>query len=313
MTQIADAASASEPKPEPAPAPVTAEAITAPSEPVRTETKETETKEPQNSLTERFTTAEWDALKEFRKILPEIFAEGLPDEADAKTTAITLWGVKIDPANPIDAKVSVVLMKFLRARNLSTNEARSMLVGTLRWRSEFDVEAAVKEEFPADIFDPLGHVYGKDKQGRPVVYNVYGATDTKVAFSDVKLFLRWRVALMEKSLALLDFDTVDQTVQVHDYAGVSLSSRDANSKQAASEASGIFSDHYPELLYKKFFVNVPGYLTWIFWLFKPLISANTLAKMSVVGSGASTIGKALLPIIEAKELPKQYGGEADGF
>ncbi len=45
-----------------------------------------------------------------------------------------------------------------------------MLVGTLRWRSEFDVEAAVKEEFPADVFDSLGHVYGKDKQGRPVVY-----------------------------------------------------------------------------------------------------------------------------------------------
>ncbi|SJL03923.1 uncharacterized protein ARMOST_07280 [Armillaria ostoyae] len=309
MTQTADAAApASESKPEPAAAPVAAEATTAPSESAKTEAKE-----PQNTLTEHFTTAEWNALKEFRKILPEIFAEGLPDKPDAKTTAITLWGVKIDPANPIDAKVSVVLMKFLRARNLSVNEARSMLVGTLRWRSEFDVEAAVKEEFPADVFDSLGHVYGKDKQGRPVVYNIYGATNVKAAFSDVKRFLRWRVALMEKSLALLDFETIDQTVQVHDYAGVSLSSRDANSKQAASEASGIFSDHYPELLYKKFFVNVPGYLTWIFWLFKPLISANTLAKMSVVGSGPPAIGKALLPIIEAKELPKQYGGEADGF
>ncbi|KAK0239032.1 CRAL-TRIO domain-containing protein [Armillaria nabsnona] len=310
MTTTADAAApASESKLEPAAAPpVAVEATTALSEPAKTEAEE-----PQNTLTERFTTAEWDALKEFRKILPEIFAEGLPDKADAKTTAITLWGVKIDPANPIDAKVSVVLMKFLRARNLSINEAHSMLVGTLRWRSEFDVEAAVKEEFPADVFDSLGHVYGKDKQGRPVVYNIYGATNVKAAFSDVKRFLRWRVTLMEKSLALLDFETIDQTVQIHDYAGVSLSSRDANSKQAASEASGIFSDHYPELLYKKFFVNVPGYLTWIFWLFKPLISANTLAKMSVVGSGAPAIGKALLPIIEAKQLPKQYGGEADGF
>jgi len=27
-----------------------------------------------------------------------------------------MWGVKIDPNNPLDAKVSVVLMKFLRAR-----------------------------------------------------------------------------------------------------------------------------------------------------------------------------------------------------
>ncbi|KAK0202730.1 CRAL-TRIO domain-containing protein [Desarmillaria ectypa] len=307
---IADAAApASESKPQPAATPVAAaEATTAPSD-----SDKKETDEPQNSLTERFTTEEWKALKDFRRKLPEIFAEGLPDNADAKTTVITLWGVKIDPADPIDAKVSVVLMKFLRARNLNVNEARSMLVGTLRWRSEFDVEAAMKEEFPADIFYSLGHVYGKDKQSRPVVYNIYGAKNVKAAFSDVRRFLRWRVSLMEKSLALLDFETVDQTVQVHDYAGVSLSSRDANSKQAASEASGIFSDHYPELLYKKFFVNVPAYLTWIFWLFKPLISANTLAKMSVVGSGAPAIGRALLPIIGAKELPKQYGGEAEGF
>ncbi|KAG7443538.1 CRAL/TRIO domain-containing protein [Guyanagaster necrorhizus] len=306
---ITDAAPpASESKPEPATAPAEAEATTAPSESTNKEANE-----PQNSLTERFTTSEWNALKEFRKKLPEIFADGLPDKPDAKSAEITLWGVKIDPADPVDAKVSVVLMKFLRARNLNVNEARSMLVGTLRWRSEFNVEAAIKEEYPEDIFGSLGHVYGKDKQGRPVVYNIYGAKDIKTAFSDVRRFLRWRVALMEKSLALLDFETMDQTVQVHDYAGVSLSSRDANSKQAASEASGIFSDHYPELLYKKFFVNVPGYLTWIFWLFKPLISANTLAKMSVVGSGAPTIGKVLLPIIDAKELPKQYGGEAEGF
>ncbi|KAK0467166.1 CRAL-TRIO domain-containing protein [Desarmillaria tabescens] len=302
-TEKATAASTA---PEPVPAPST---DIASSQMTVEQSDKKEADEPQNSLTERFTTEEWKALKEpnYRKV----FAEGYPDKADAKTTAINLWGVKIDPANPIDAKVSVVLMKFLRI-SMST-EARSMLIGTLRWRSEFNVEAAMKEEFPADIFDPLGHVYGKDKEDRPVVYNIYGAKNVKVAFSDVQRFLRWRVSLMEKSLALLDFETVDQTVQIHDYAGVSLSSRDANSKQAASEASSIFSDHYPELLYKKFFVNVPAYLTWIFWLFKPLISANTLAKMSVVGSGAPAIGKALLPIIDAKEVPKQYGGEAEGF
>lgn len=33
-----------------------------------------------------------------------------------------------------------------------------------------------------------------------------------------------------------------------DYEGVSLTSRDANSKAAASEATNIFQSHYPELL-----------------------------------------------------------------
>ena len=55
-------------------------------------------------------------------------------------------------------------------------------------------------------------------------------------------------------------------------------------------------------------MNVPTLMTWIFWLFKPLLSAPTLAKMKVVGQGPSVIGKELLPLIDVKELPAQYGG-----
>jgi hypothetical protein len=69
---------------------------------------------------------------------------------------------------------------------------------------------------------------------------------------------------MEESIALLDFETVDQMIQVHgvyldnedrclaqlllDYEGVSMSSRTPASKNAASEASSIFQGHYPEFL-----------------------------------------------------------------
>ncbi|KIK61649.1 hypothetical protein GYMLUDRAFT_42673 [Collybiopsis luxurians FD-317 M1] len=271
------------------------------------------TEEPQNALTAKFTSKEWDALKAFRDELPDMLVSAY-EKSDAKTAAIKLWGVTIDPTNLLDARVSVVLMKFLRARNLSVSEAKAMFISTLRWRDEFNVEAACNEVFPEDVFGELGHIYGTDKEGRPVVYNVYGGNqDLKMVFGDVQRFLRWRVAFMEKSIELLDFENVDQMIQVHDYAGVSMTSRDANSKNAASEASSIFAGHYPELLHKKFFVNVPSYMTWIFWLFKPLIPSATLAKMSVVGSGASTIGKALLPEIDAKQLPKRYGGEAEAF
>ncbi|KAJ3772673.1 CRAL-TRIO domain-containing protein [Lentinula raphanica] len=276
--------------------------------------------EPKNALTEKFSQKEWDALKAFRasKTIPEQVPDALasahPEKTDAKTTAIQLWGVTIDPSNLLDARVSVVLMKFLRARNLNVTEAKTMFIATLRWRDEFNVEAACKEEFPQDVFGSLGHIYGKDKAGRPVVFNVYGGNqDLKSVFGDVQRFLRWRVAFMEKSIELLDFENIDQMIQVHDYAGVSMTSRDANSKNAASEASSIFSSHYPEFLHKKYFVNVPSYMTWIFWLFKPLMPSATLAKMSVVGSGTSALGKALLPEIDAKQLPKRYGGEADAF
>jgi hypothetical protein len=54
-------------------------------------------------------------------------------------------------------------------------------------------------------------------------------------------------------------------------------------------------------------------MTWLFWIFKPLLPAQTVAKMNVVGSGSDTIGKAILAYVDAKELPERYGGEAKGF
>ncbi|KAK2463600.1 hypothetical protein APHAL10511_004351 [Amanita phalloides] len=270
--------------------------------------------EPQNPLTQQFTSEEWEALKAFRKELPTMLQDACEDPLAAGAQFL-LWGVNIDPRHPNrDARVSVVLMKFLRARNLSIPDARDMFISTLRWRKTFDIDVIMKEEFPQDIFGQLGHIYGRDKEGRPIVYNLYGANkDLKAVFGDVQRFLRWRVALQEKSILLLDFDNVDQTIQVHDYDGVGLTGRDANSKAAASEATSIFANHYPELLYKKFFINVPTILNWVFWAMKPLISAKTLAKMSVVGSGQQAVSQALSPDIDATQLPSRYGGKADGF
>ena len=48
-------------------------------------------------------------------------------------------------------------------------------------------------------------------------------------------------------------------------------------------------------------------------MFKPLLSAKTLAKMEVVGTGQHATKKALLPCIDADNLPKRYGGHAEAF
>ncbi|KAH9926245.1 CRAL/TRIO domain-containing protein [Epithele typhae] len=274
--------------------------------------EKTDAEEPQNWLTQQFTDAEWAAVKALRAELPAILAQAYPSASPAPTS-ITLWGVTLSCTAP-SAKASVVLAKFARARGLVVADAAAMLLATLKWRAEFGVDAVVGETFDADTFGRLGRVYGKDKEGRPVTYNLYGAVrDMKAVFGDVQKFIRWRVQFMEESIKLLDFETVDQMVQIHDYNGVSITSRDASQKAAAKEATAVFQNYYPEFLSRKFFVSVPAVLTWIFWLFKPLISANTLAKMTVVGSGAKTIGAELSQVIALEELPKEYGGTAAGW
>ncbi|KAI9444482.1 CRAL-TRIO domain-containing protein [Lactarius indigo] len=241
-----------------------------------------DSEEPQNALTQKFTDQEWAALKEFRPLLPDILDKAYDGKEGARTTPIVIWGVKLDPNGKKDARASVVLMKWLRARNLN-------------------VEEAMKETFP-DVFNGFGHVYGHDKEGHPVVYNIYGGNnDLKAAFSDVQRFIRWRVALMEHCIKIIDFESVDQMVQVHDYEGVSLSSRTTNSKAAASELSSIFQAHYPEFLSRKFFVNVPSLMTWIFWLFKPVLSPANARQ----DEGRRTLARArsarnFLPLIDVQ-------------
>jgi hypothetical protein len=272
---------------------------------------ETTELEPQNPLTKEFTEKEWEALRELRTKLPYIFETSFPDKGN-KLAPINLWGVPIDPSNPVgDARVSVILIKFLRARDLNVENATNAMIATLKWREEFKMDELVADTDLRDSFSTVGYVFGKDKEGRPVTYNVYGGQDIAAVFADVPKFLRWRIQLMERGIALIDFVNVDSMVQVHDHTGVSLRSHDANAKSAASQATKIFQDYYPEFLYKKFYVGVPGYLTWIFWLFKPLLSAKTLAKLNVVGSGPATIGAALLPVIDATQLHKKYGGEVE--
>ena len=83
-----------------------------------------------------------------------------------------------------------------------------MLINTLKWRIEFKTDEIAKEDFPEDVFGNIGHIYGKDKGGRPITcvpvlnsllsspdvhhsYNLYGGNqDLKAVFGDVDRFIR---------------------------------------------------------------------------------------------------------------------------
>ena len=61
------------------------------------------------------------------------------------------------------------MISYTWPRNLNSDEAKTMMIDTLRWREEFNIEGAMNETYP-DVFDGFGHLYGRDKEGRPVVY-----------------------------------------------------------------------------------------------------------------------------------------------
>ena len=48
------------------------------------------------------------------------------------------------------------------------SKAQDMLLETLKWRKEFDIDSLMTEEFDDAIFGKIGYIAGHDKEGRPV-------------------------------------------------------------------------------------------------------------------------------------------------
>merc|ERR550514_1163518 len=103
--------------------------------------------------------------------------------------------------------------------------------------------------------------------------------DLEKVFGDVELFVRYRVKMMEDSIAkLLPFRKggPEDLCQIHDYSGVPLIFQEANIKGAVNEVTKVFAEHYPEFKGLTIFVNFPA-------IFLP---ERTKKKFTILGENA---------------------------
>ncbi|KAI9220058.1 CRAL-TRIO domain-containing protein [Blastocladiella britannica] len=227
---------------------------------------------------------------------------------------LVIWKVNLANVHGSDYTLtpgqSVVLLKFLRAREFVVADALAMLTATLVWRRDFNVQSVLTESFPESM-QAVGQVCGRTRTGEPITFNYYGALDVDAVLTDaaaVEKFVRWRVQLMERAMALLDFEQrpeVELVMQVHDYAGASMRPR-GNMRDATRQIIALFSDHYPECLARKLFVNVPALMSGLFAAISIFSAAKTRAKFQMVGESATraTLWESADPLV----LPARYGG-----
>ncbi|KAI8972101.1 CRAL-TRIO domain-containing protein [Pilobolus umbonatus] len=228
------------------------------------------------TLVSQFTSQETEAVQQLKQQLPEIQQEAFQSDEKYK-----LWNVVLDKDSN-DSRLDVILVKFIRARNLDVSQAREMLVSVLKWRKSFRVDTILDEQFDTEVFnDQVGFIYKTDKKGRPVTYNRYGGVDQNTVFKSVDKFIRWRIQLMERGIQLLDFVHTDSIVQVQDVKGATLFGRTPNTKEATNQLIQLMQDNYPEFLAGKLFIHVPWWGSRIFKLIRPLLSEATTSKFVV--------------------------------
>ncbi|KAL3656322.1 hypothetical protein V7S43_018814 [Phytophthora oleae] len=271
---------------------------------------------------------EWPAIAEDHPI-NQLLKE-LPSLIEAANGYKEVFGVTLDPSGPFTTKL--ILQKFLRANADDVEKAKSQLGETLAWRSSFKPLETLDEKFSKEVFGGLGYVI--EIEGVPdsenkkdvVTFNIYGAVkDNKKTFGDLDQFLRWRVALMEKGIKKLKLNEATvpipdygkgrdpyQGIQIHDYLNISFLRQDPDVKVASRKTIDVFSKVYPEMLCRKFFVNVPVVMGWMFAAFKLFLPAETIRKFTVLSYGEelhTELGDGIPEIYGGKSAPLDAIGE----
>ncbi|KAI5272007.1 phosphatidylinositol transfer protein SFH5 [Aureobasidium subglaciale] len=238
-----------------------------------------------------------------------------------------MYGVELCP--PTEAgkaapfSTLLILQKFLRANEGQVNKASDQLLKALKWRKEFKPLEVMKQVFDKTKFKGLGYVtklVSVPESPNDIdiaTFNIYGAVkDTKHTFGNLDEFIRWRVALMELTIQSLNLSKTTTpipdhakgtdphlAIQIHDYLSISFLRQPAEVKACSQKAIQLFSAYYPETLSKKYFVNVPRVMQWMFGAMQMFMAKETLAKMQWMSYGEE------LHRFLGSSVPKQYGGQ----
>ncbi|GAB4844765.1 hypothetical protein Ancab_038154 [Ancistrocladus abbreviatus] len=240
--------------------------------------------------------------------------EEMPAEEQAPPSPpeeVFLWGIPLLG----DERSDVILLKFLRARDFKVKDAFAMLKNTVKWRKEFGVEELLNEDLGSD-YEKVVFTHGVDKQGRPVVYDVFGEFQNRElyqsTFSDAekqKKFLKWLVQFLEKTVRKLDFSPpgISSLVLVND-----LKNSPGYGKRELYKVTNKFlqllQDNYPEFVARQLCINVSWWYLATIWIYLSVFTPRSKSKF--VFASPSKTAETLFKYIAPEHVPVQFGGHS---
>lgn len=238
-------------------------------------------------------------LNEFKAALSRRFSSPTYDEVP-----LTLWGVQL-PRRTAKGDMNnaqlAILLKFLRDSRWSPNDAAAKLAAALKWRVEYKIENLNREKFSEEL-SRMSYSYGVDRKGNPIIYTNFANMAKASLLADVDKFVRWRISVLEKALAVADFESGGEKITfVNDWAGCGLF-LDSKINESQKRLTALMRSYYPECVEYRISVNVPPLKE----LFNDIVSFIAPSGNIVVST--PKVRPTLLSVISPDSIIAEFGG-----
>ncbi|PKY03917.1 hypothetical protein P168DRAFT_237899 [Aspergillus campestris IBT 28561] len=232
-----------------------------------------------------------------------------------------IWGVNLLDERHIPTVN--ILIKFLRASDGDLHRAEERLISVLEWRRDMNPIRLANTQHNHQRFRDLGYLtHYTDNAGEEVVttWIIYGvARDFNITYGNRYNFRDWHIALLEMAAHELKID--ESTIvmnyggpdphkmrQVQDFKNVSFTqSGYSKFKRCAKWTIDTVTAAYQELLYERYFVNVPAIKGCRSKFSEILRSQNTTRPFYAITDGKELSSK--FPNSIKVQLPQSYGGK----
>ncbi|KAK9277103.1 hypothetical protein L1049_006642 [Liquidambar formosana] len=238
---------------------------------------------------------------EFKDSVEADEAQDCLESDEIEQSKVGIMRALVEREDPSAKEVdSLMIRRFLRARDLDVEKASSLFLKYLSWRRAFVPNGSIAaSEIPNELAHNKFFMQGLDKNGRPITV-VFGARHKHTSLDEFKRFV---VYTLDKICASMPIGQ-EKFVSIADLEGWGYANSDIRGYLAALS---ILQDCYPERLGKLFLVHVPYIFMTAWKIVYPFIDKKTKKKIIFVEN--KKLRSTLLSDIDESQLPDIYGGK----
>ncbi|KAB7505100.1 Ectonucleoside triphosphate diphosphohydrolase 5, partial [Armadillidium nasatum] len=202
------------------------------------------------------------------------------------------------------------------ARNFCLEKAEDMLLKSLEWRKNWNIDNLLKWNAPEVLqkYYEIGFP-GYAKDGSPVLIIPYGNADTRGVFHSCSKrdFISFNLQFLERTMVMIR-EKVDRpegpvTRAIFIFDMDNFSFREFTWKpclDSVLELVQMYEANYPEILKYMFIINAPKIFSAAFAIVKTFMSENTIRKVKIFGTRGWR--EVILNEVSPDQLPAHWGG-----